>query len=54
MPGGVIGTSAPFKPGAADGSTNYTHPYVSVIVLISSGHALRATIPATYMSVLNH
>jgi hypothetical protein len=26
MPGGVIGTSAPYKPGAADGSTNYTHP----------------------------
>jgi hypothetical protein len=26
MPGGVIGTSAPFKPGAVDGSTNYTHP----------------------------
>ncbi|XP_033610855.1 myelin regulatory factor isoform X3 [Cryptotermes secundus] len=27
MPGGVIGTSAPFKNGVADGSTNYTHPH---------------------------
>jgi hypothetical protein len=32
IPGGVIGTSVPFKPGASDGSTNYTHPWVSVIV----------------------
>jgi hypothetical protein len=47
MPGGVIGTSAPFKPGAADGSTNYTHPFVSVIVFMSSGHALWVTISAS-------
>jgi hypothetical protein len=26
VPGGVIGASTPFKPIAADGSTNYTHP----------------------------
>jgi hypothetical protein len=26
VPAGVMGTPAPFKPIAADGSTNYTHP----------------------------
>jgi hypothetical protein len=51
VPAGVMGTPAPFKPIAADGSTNYTHPWVPSPWICSSAGVRLSVVESVVPSI---